>query len=36
MLFSCRLTFFHQGKEQLFTALPEWAAGAEIEQEVDI
>lgn len=31
MLFSCRLTFFHQGREQIFTALPAWAAGAELE-----
>ena len=30
MLFSCRIRFFHQGKERAFTVLPEWAADAEI------
>ena len=30
MLFSCRIRFFHQGKERAFTALPEWAADAGI------
>ncbi len=31
MLFSCRLTFFHQGREQVFTALPPWAADMELK-----
>ena len=31
MLFSCRITLFHQGREMVFTALPEWAADTEIE-----
>lgn len=36
MLFSCRITLFHQGREMVFQALPEWAAGADIEQEVTV
>ena len=30
MLFSCRICFFHQGEKRTFTALPTWAADAEI------
>ena len=30
MLFSCRLRFFHKGREQVFSALPDWAKYAEI------
>ena len=30
MLFSCRITVFHQGQNMVFTALPDWAAGVQI------
>ena len=32
MLFSCRLTFPYKGKTYRFTALPQWAEGAKLEE----